>query len=267
MAQEWICWYGVFIPWDCQVRVSEEEVGERLKGSPGSLIELEVLALGESKPRTVVLTRQAIRVPSVVDVQMLPRHPGVGYCRILSFQKNTVQELDEALLQLRMQGLKALIVDLRGNWGGIFAVAIQVTERFLPEGKVIVSTQSQLADQNRRYKAGYPGALDLPLVLLVDGETASAAEVVAGALHDHGQAILVGMPTYGKWSIQRVLQLETVKAGGLRITLARFLSPGGHAYNIVGVKPDELVPRSLSMMDNQLEAAIGVANKLLSMRP
>jgi carboxyl-terminal processing protease len=246
--------------------LSDEVVTERLEGPAGSLVELEVLAMGETRPRTVVLTRQLTRAPSVVQAQLLPSHPDLGYLRILSFQKNTVQELDEALLQLRMQGMKALIMDLRGNWGGIFPVALQVAERFLPEGKVIVSTQSQLTEQVRRYQANYPGSLDIPVVILVDGETASAAEVVAGALQENDRAKLVGQATYGKWSIQRVLQLENSKAGGLRITLARFLSPSGKDYNLTGVLPNFLETPSLSMTDNQLVVAISVANQLLGMR-
>src|SRR5262249_46063605 len=236
----------------------EEAVVERLKGAAGSLVELEVVVRGENKPRTVVLTRQVLRVPSVVQAQMLPEQPGVGYCRVVSFQKTTVQELDDVLVQFQMQGMKVLILDLRSNWGGYLPAAIQVTERFLPEGKVIVSTQSHVPEQVRVYKAGYPSALAVPLVVLVDGETASAAEVVAGALQAHRRATLVGQPTFGKWSVQRVLELKSARAG-IRVTLAKFLSPGAEAYTVKGVVPDVLEERSaISMADNQLLVAIQV---------
>jgi carboxyl-terminal processing protease len=241
--------------------LSEEAVAERLRGPAGSPVELEVLSMGDAMPRTVTLTRQVIHLPSVVQVQMLPDQVGIGYFHIVSFQKTTVQELDEALLQLKMQGLKVLIVDLRGNGGGVFLAAVQVTERFLPEGKVIVSTQGHLPDQVRMYKSGYAGALDVPLVVLIDGETASAAEVVAGALKDHGRARLVGQPTFGKASVQRIVPLETSGAG-IRVTLARFLPPGGHSYNVVGVDPDVPEPRTPSMTDNQLRKAVAVALQL-----
>jgi carboxyl-terminal processing protease len=237
----------------------EELVAERLRGAPGTMVELEVVAVGEMLPRSFLLTRQVMHVPSVVQAQILPEHEGIGYCRVASFQKSTVQELDEALMQLKMQGMKVLILDLRSNWGGIFSAAIQAAERFLPEGKVIASTQSPVPDQVQIHRASYAGTVDIPLVLLIDGETASAAEVVAGALKDHGRAVLVGQPTFGKCSIQRVLQLEASR-GGIRVTLARFLSPGGTSYNIRGVMPDILEERvAMSMSDSQLLAAIRVA--------
>jgi carboxyl-terminal processing protease len=179
----------------------------------------------------------------------------------LTFQKNTVQELDDALVELKMQGLKVLILDLRGNRGGLLAPAIQVAERFLAKGKTIVSTQSGVPDQNRLFKANYPDALVIPLVVLVDGETASAAEVVAAALKDNVRATLVGQTTYGKWSIQRVLQLET-SGSGVRITLAKLVSPLHEKYNFNGIKPDLAVDQG----DQQLEAAIQQAISLAFMR-
>jgi carboxyl-terminal processing protease len=243
----------------------EDAVAERLRGLPGSLVELEVVSIDDMKPKTVMLTRQIIRVPSVAQVQMV--QDGIGYCHLLSFQKTTVDELDEALMQLKMQGMKALILDLRANWGGSFPAAVQVAERFLPEGKLIVTTKSHVRDENRKYTAKFPGALDIPLVVLVDGETASAAEVVAGALKDHKRAKLVGLPTFGKGSIQTVLNLDTWRAGGVRITLAKFVSPLGNTFHLLGVTPDYLEERNpLSMSDLQLDTAVRVARELNLMR-
>jgi carboxyl-terminal processing protease len=119
----------------------------------------------------------------------------------------------------------------------------------------------------RVYKASHAGPSLLPLVVLVDQETASAAEVVAGALHAHRRATLVGQPTFGKWSVQRVLELKSARSG-IRVTLARFLSPGSEPYTIKGVVPDILEERSpVSMADNQLLVAIQVAVGMIEMRP
>jgi carboxyl-terminal processing protease len=243
--------------------LTEDAISERLRGLPGSLIELEI-AMGAMR-RSVVLTRQVVRVPSVIQAGIVVPEQGIGYCKIVSFQRTTVAELDETLRELRAQGLKVLILDLRGNGGGVFEAAIQTTERFLPRGKIIVSTQSDVRDQNRLYRSHNADPLTIPVVLLVDADTASAAEIVAGALQDHDRAKLVGEATYGKFSIQRVLQLETTQAG-IRITLARFIRPGGKPFNLNGVTPDFPVERLPSMYDRQLERATEVAIGLHPMR-
>lgn len=241
--------------------LTEEAVNERLKGAAGTLVELEVVGLGDMRERAVVLTRQLMRLPSVIETQILPgERDGLAYCRIINFQKTTAHELDEALLELKMQGMRVLILDLRGNQGGMVAAAVQVAERFLGKGKTIATLRSDVPDQGRRFKADYPDALEIPIVVLVDGDTASAAELLAGALRDNGRATLVGQPTYGKWSIQRVLQLDTAGAG-VRVTLARFFSPANKSYAAQGISPDRPVGRFLppGMKDPALEAAIQVA--------
>jgi carboxyl-terminal processing protease len=245
-------------------RVPEAEA-ERLRGEVGSAVELELVAGGDGKTRSLRLMRQAVSVPSVMHVQILAGQPYIGFCQLTGFQKTTVQELDEALVQLKMQGMRVLILDLRGNPGGSFPVSNQVVERFLAEG-VIVTTQSRAPNQNRVYRAHNPGALAIPLVVLVDGDTASAAEVVAGALKENQRATLVGQPTYGKCSIQRILQLETVP-GGIRVTLAKFFSPSGQDYSGNGVTPHLIVERMpMSLLDNQLRVAVQEAMRLLDMR-
>lgn len=246
----------------------EEVVNERLRGPIGSTVVLEVIAFGEMKPWTVEVIRQLIRFPSVIQAQILPgEHGGLAYCRIINFQKTTVHELDEALLELKMQGMRVLILDLRGNQGGMVSAAIQVTERFLGKGKTIVTLRSDIPDRSRRYTSTYPDALEIPLVVLVDGDTASAAELVAGALQDNGRATLVGQSTYGKWSVQRVLQLETAGAG-VRITLAKFFSPAHKSYQAKGITPDRQVERLFpaGMKDHQLETALQVAIDLSFMQ-
>jgi carboxyl-terminal processing protease len=244
-----------------------------LRGEPGTFVELEVQSPGEL-PRTLKLARQAVFMPSVLDIRFLDPDMTVGYIRLIGFQKTTIQELEDAILRLQTEGMRTLVLDLRGNPGGMFKVAVQVAERFLAEG-VIVSTYGQLRDYNRTYEAhSGASALDMPLVLLVDGDTASAAEVVAGALKDNQRATLVGQTTYGKGSVQFILKLSAA-AGGLRVTLAKFCSPRGQAYSGTGITPHIVVePAPLDMMmmsegpltDRQLEYAVREASRLLSMR-
>jgi carboxyl-terminal processing protease len=213
------------------------------KGEVGPLVEIDVSSRGDAPARTVKLPDS---LPSVLDVELLPG--GVGFLRLASFQKSTLGELEEALEALRMRGrLRALIVDLRGNPGGLFPVSVQVAERFLPEG-IIVTTQGQVPAFNRTFEShSGMGAVDLPLFVLIDAETASAAEVLAGALKDNQRAVLIGAPTYGKGTIQTVLQLTD--GGGMRLTLARFFTPRGQPYNGMGVAPhflETMRPRELA---------------------
>jgi carboxyl-terminal processing protease len=236
-----------------------EAIADLLRGDAASVSELSVLTAGASMPRVVSLPEF---VPSVQDDRI--EREGIGYLRLANFQKTTLQELDSSLLRLRSEGMRVLILDLRGNPGGLFASAVQVADRFLPSG-VIVSTQGQVRQYTKTYLAQNPmTALDVPLVVLVDGETASAAEVVAGALKENERAILVGQQTYGKGSIQKLLTLQA--GGGLYLTLARLYNPRGQAFANVGVTPDIVEPRRDAMKDFQFDVAVEQATRLLTMR-
>ncbi|MFL5342005.1 MAG: S41 family peptidase [Gemmataceae bacterium] len=204
--------------------------GDGEKEDSSLLVEIDVYGRDESTPRALKLPTLTT---SVAEYGVSPE--GVGFLRLTGFLKNTPQELEDAVQNMKMQGLKALILDLRGNPGGLFAVAVQVAERFIPEG-IIVSTQGQAGPYNRTYSShSGMAAWDMPLFVLVDGDTASAAEMLAGALKENRRAVLIGQPTYGKGTMQQVLQLAA--GGGVRITLARFFAPNGQAYNGVGVSP------------------------------
>ena len=195
-----------------------EAVAELFRGDAATVSELTVLPAGTSVAR--VLTLPSF-VTSVQDDHI--ERDSIGYVHLTSFQKTTPQELDSALVRLRSEGMRVLILDLRGNPGGVFTAAVQVADRFLPAG-VIVSTPGQLPAFTKTYLAQNPmTALDIPLIVLVDGETASAAEVVAGALKENERALLVGQQTYGKGSIQKLLTLRA--GGGLYLTLARLYAP------------------------------------------
>jgi carboxyl-terminal processing protease len=237
---------------------SEETASARLLGKVGSAVALEVVA-GEAGPRQVRLVRQPLLAPTVEWEPVL--RDGVGYVRILSFQDSTPHELKDAVLQLQALQMKALVLDLRGNPGGVFEAAVQVAETFLPGG-VIAYRESPLKRWRTTFRAHNPGALTLPLVVLVDGETASAAEVLAGALKENGRATLVGAPTYGKGSIQCPVALERIPAG-IWITVAKFYSPANQPYNGRGITPHIL--EEFDVMGAQRQAAWRAAQQLLMM--
>ena len=210
---------------------------------------------------------------SVTDVGLAK--DGIGYFRITHFRDTTAEEVDAAIASLKMapngMNLKALVMDLRGNFGGSFPAAIQVVERFLPEG-VVVSTQGRIDEANKIHTTGGKmNVIELPLIVLVDASTASAAEVLAAAFRDHQRATLIGTATYGKGSIQRVLQFSTAeemdsngrpkpRTGGIRITFARFFSPNGQGISGVGIAP-HVVEQDKT---RQLEMAIEYAGRYVS---
>jgi carboxyl-terminal processing protease len=203
-------------------------------GQAGTIVELEIYQSGMQW--TVKLLRQATFLPSV---QAEMRTDNVGYLQISSFQESTVREVDDALAN-ELSKAKSLILDLRGNSGGLFESAIEVARRFIANG-IITFTHNTDPKLNTVYHARNPNALDLPLIVLIDGDTASAAEVLAGALKDHKRGRLVGQTTFGKGCTQCILKLPAegnVPTGGLRLTVARFFSPDGLPYTGRGVVPD-----------------------------
>jgi C-terminal peptidase prc len=239
-------------------RLSLEAILELVRGERSTVSELTAANSGSSETRTLALPES---VPSVLDAAI--ERDGVGYIRLAHFQKTTPQEFDSALLRLRSEGLRALVLDLRGNPGGSFPAAVQVAERLLGQG-VIVSTQSQLPGMTKTFLARNAAMFEGPVVVLIDGDTASAAEVLAGALRDQQRAILVGQRTFGKDTIQRLMHLS--EGGAIRLTLARFLLPGGKPFAGAGVEPTIFESRRDPMRDYQLESALEQASRLLAMR-
>ena len=195
---------------------------------------------------------------------------GVAYMRISHFQPSTPQEVENALKNLTEMGnTRALILDLRGNTGGLFSAAVKTAEKFLPGG-IIVTAQGQHDEANKVYTSTSGNAAsDLPMVVLVDGETASAAEVLAVALRDNQRAKLIGTATFGKGTVQKVVTFTTAEEidpetgkprprAAVRITLARLIAPSGNPITGVGVTPDQLVPDR----DRQFNAALDQAKEL-----
>ena len=221
---------------DCRT-MSTDEAAKMLKGLPGSSVELQ-LSSATGQDRRSRFSRRAVTVYSVEAVQMLNAAQGVGYIRMTGFQKNTPSEMSAAITKLQAQGLKKLIWDLRGNPGGLLTAAVEVLDLFFDEG-VLVSTKGRNYDQNWTYSAHRSqgvSARNVEIVLLVDGNSASASEIVAGAIRDHRRGTIIGRKTFGKWSVQSIMQLR--EKTGLRLTTAKFYSPHSHTYGKIGLAPD-----------------------------
>jgi carboxyl-terminal processing protease len=257
--------------------LSVEAIAERLRGEDGSIVEVVVQPQGQTATRSVSLTRRSVIIPTVEYYTLAPNDsaPGselIGLLRISSFQENTLPEVTEALADLRGKGIKGLILDLRGNPGGLFKVAVQVAELFLGEG-VVVITQGPHREFNRPYRAESPSPdTSLKMVVLVDSDTASAAEVVAGALKEHRRATLLGETTYGKGSIQVTIPLDRPPLdkmpGGIRITVARLLSPARQPYTGVGITPDILSNTSDEVLLPQARSLLlGIMSRTMAPMP
>ena len=206
-----------------------------LQGVEGTRVVVEVQRGEGHTARRLTLTRRAVVVKSIPVARMIDRGRGVGYIQLTSFQKSTVQELDAALHELRQQGMRSLVLDLRGNPGGLLNTAVEVLDRFVGDG-VLVSTRGRTLEQNQNFSAHRPGTWNLPLALLIDGDSASASEIVAGAVKDYRRGTIVGRKSYGKWSVQEIHRVHN--GCGLRLTTAKFYSPHGHTLGKIGVRPD-----------------------------
>ena len=217
---------------------SIDEAAALMRGQTGSRVKLRIHRQAENRDWEAVLIRRAVSVKSIPVAEIVDGDYKIGYIELAGFQKTTAAEMDAALDKLSRSGMKALVLDVRGNPGGLLTAAVAVLDRFIDEG-VLVSTKGRSGDQNWTYRAHRQGTLDMPLVLLTDGDSASASEIVAGAIRDHGRGTIVGRKTYGKWSVQSIFNVG--RETGLRLTTAKFYSPDGLNHSKVGVDPDVLV--------------------------
>jgi carboxyl-terminal processing protease len=183
--------------------------------------------------------RQRVDVPCVEDAKILDRDRGVAYFRLTSFQKTTSRDVDAALWRLHREGMKTLIVDVRGNPGGLLTASVEVADKFLYEG-TIVATRGRNEHEDYDYKAHRVGTWGIPLIVLIDDETASASEIFAGAIRDHGRGTVIGETSYGKGSVQGIFPLSSFRSG-VRMTTARFFTPNGHPISGRGVIPHQVV--------------------------
>lgn len=207
-----------------------------MRGKPGTDIELTIVREGAQKPLKIVITRAIIRVKSVKSRTL---DEGYGYVRITQFQSKTGRNLSDAIAKLKSENsgsLKGLVLDLRNNPGGVLNAAVDVSDAFLEEG-LIVYTEGRVDDSDYRYNAK-PGDVisGIPLVVLVNGGSASASEIVAGALQDHKRAIIMGTKSFGKGSVQTIIPMPNNTA--VKFTTARYFTPSGRSIQAEGIEPD-----------------------------
>ena len=209
-----------------------------LRGKPGSKVTITVLHQGTSKREKITITRDIIKVKCIRAAKIVDEKAKIGYVRMGNFQKTTAEELDAAVSELREQGMKAMILDLRRNPGGLLDSAVAVSDRFIEKG-LIVSTKGRAAGTEHRFEAHKRGTYpDIPLAVLVSGYSASGSEIVAGAIQDHHRGILVGTRTFGKGSVQTILPIND--GAKLRLTTAKYYTPSGRMiHRDIDAKEDD----------------------------
>lgn len=214
-----------------------DEAINRMRGEPGTSIVLTIVRKGEDKPREIKVVRAIIHVASVKQ-RMLGED--FGYLRITQFQSNTGADLKKAMAKLEAnQALKGLVLDLRNNPGGVLQAAVDVVDAFISEGK-IVYTEGRLKSADTSFMASKDTVIgDIPVVVLINGGSASASEIVAGALQDHKRAVIMGTGSFGKGSVQTILPLAEKRA--LKLTTARYFTPSGRSIQAQGILPDVVV--------------------------
>src|SRR5881227_2103828 len=204
--------------------LSLDDVVKRLKGPKGTTVHIKIMRVGIKEPIPLTIIRAAIPTNSISNVLTL--RPGVGYIRIKDFTATTVRELDDAVDKLRQQGMQRLVLDLRGNPGGLLDAAVGVADHFLDKGQMIVYTKGRTADSAQDYTApGKHQKVEVPLVVVVNRGSASASEIVAGAIQDHDRGLVVGETSWGKGLVQSVYTLQY--GAGLALTTSKYYTPSG----------------------------------------
>jgi carboxyl-terminal processing protease len=243
-------------------RMSLPDAVKSLRGDPGTEVKISIFRPASGQIQDFNLTRSVINVDMVKDVHGKKEFPlgedKIGYIRLVQFGEKTSEDLEQALTTLKKQGMQALVLDLRWNPGGLLDQAVDVCEKFLPRGQLIVSTEGRNAAQNSRRVANGRGdeLHGLPIVVLINLGSASASEIVAGCLQDLKRAIVLGEKSFGKGSVQSILPLQDGSA--LRLTTAKYYTPSHKVIHEEGITPDIPVPMSdLEERDIQLQRAPG----------
>ncbi|HOX36408.1 MAG TPA: S41 family peptidase [Candidatus Brocadiia bacterium] len=250
---------------DIIVRIKEEATGKVhevkeftgvhdavrvLRGTPDTKVTITVFHQNSAVPEEITITRAIIKIDSVKHVMMVDENAKIGYIFVAHFHQKTVEDLTEAVKQLRAQGMKGLILDLRFNPGGLLSTAVRMADKFIDKG-VVVSTKGRFV-REEAYQASPDDDFDkIPLVVLVNRYSASASEIVAGAIKDHRRGILLGENTFGKGSVQTIKNLEK-DPGTVKLTTAYYYTPSGICIHrkdgVGGIKPDIEVPLSPDQM-------------------
>lgn len=253
--------------------LSADRAANLLQGEPGSVADITIERPDASLHR-LLIRRERVEVPGVDQAGIRDRSRGIAYLKLGCFQKSTCRDVEDALWKLHREGMRSLVIDLRGNPGGLLVAAVEVADLFLDRG-VIVTTHGRNAYEDFTYTAREPGTWHVPLVVLIDQDSASAAEIFAGAIRDQQRGTIVGRRSFGKGSVQGIFPLG-VGGAGLRLTTAKFFSPLGRPYSGLGVEPHVVVRQTARPSgdsvpgpseDPLLAAALQVASQLVAQRP
>jgi carboxyl-terminal processing protease len=225
--------------------LSLEEAVKKMRGDAGTKVTLTIFREGKEKPFDVTLTREIIKIKAVKS----KAYDEIGYIRLTQFKNNSTQEVIDAIRNLRKNNtINGIILDLRNNPGGLLSEAIKVSSIFLPNGKTVVytkdknKTEQHYKTENTSYKI-----LDMPLVVIVNEGSASASEIVAGALQDYKRAVILGYTTFGKASVQTIIPMPDNSA--IKLTTALYYTPKGRSIQSIGIKPDVIVPEGKVIVD------------------
>jgi carboxyl-terminal processing protease len=220
--------------------MSMVEAIKKLRGEKGTEVTISIHREGLTDLQDFTIVRDVIPIHSVRSNVL---EPGYGYARITNFQRNSAQDLQDSLDSLVKEGpLQGLVLDLRNNPGGLLDSSVKIADIFLEEG-IIVSTKGRIKDQDMEFSAHSGGPhYNFPIVILINSGTASASEIVAGALQDHKRALILGTQSFGKGSVQTIIPMGD--GAGLRLTTARYYTPNGTSIQATGITPDVLVPKT-----------------------
>ncbi len=208
---------------------------QKMRGPKGSKVNLTIQRDGTPDPLQFTLVRDTIKIESVKSKVL----DNIGYVRLTQFQESTGRDLSKVLKQFKEQKLQSTILDLRNNPGGLLTAAVEVSEQFLPGGKLVVYTKGRESKKDEWMSKGKDQMDDSPMIVLVNEGSASASEIVAGALQDYGRAVIVGTTSFGKGSVQTILPLGD--GSGLRLTTAKYYTPKGRSIQSTGITPDIVV--------------------------
>lgn len=235
------------------LQMSQDEAVHLMRGEPGTQLNMEVLRPSENKQYEFKIIREIINVPSV-EYKVMGDGVPVGYIKLNQFHAHSAQEIADSLNRLNEEEIKGIILDLRDNGGGDFEASIAIADIFL-EDQEVVSVKD--AHGNKIVHRGEAGSVKLPMVVLVNGNSASASEILAGALKDNKRAVLVGEKTYGKGLVQTVFPLRD--GGALKLTTQKYFTPDGTDINKIGINPDYVVKNSETEgQDQQMDRAMQI---------
>jgi len=219
------------------VNMTLQDAVEKMRGLKGTKAVLTIHREGKSEPLVFTLIRDTIKIQSVKSKML---EPGIGYIRLSQFQEHSSKDFDKALKKLKEEKMQSLVLDLRNNPGGLLTSAVEISEEFLEPGKLVVSIKGRDGRKEEYTANGSGGGADnYPIIVLVNEGSASASEIVSGALQDWGRAVIVGAQTFGKGSVQTILPMSD--GSGLRLTTAKYYTPKGRSIQNVGIEPDIMV--------------------------